>query len=192
MKDRTQGLWRIHAVGAAVILALLASVLILIVRPRIAAAARAVDERLTLVSLEDEVSLSGSRAQSARESATSLLTEMEDKPAVLGPSRDLNRRVGQISAAAEFLGLKVVELIPGTETANPSHLKYPIRFRATGPYAALPGFLRSLHGAFPDLAVVNVSVRANPVDSAENRTRVQSLIAIDFEWYADRDAVLAR
>jgi hypothetical protein len=192
MRTNTPGLWRIHAAGAGVILALVAAVLVLIVRPRLAAAARAVEERLTLVGLEEEVRLSGSRSHDTRRAAAALLAEIEGKPAVLGPAADLNRRVGQISAAAEFLGLKVIELIPGAEDPLPSHVKYPIRLRATGPVSAVPGFLRSLHGAFPDLAVVNISVRANPVDSAENATRVQALTSVDFEWYAEREAVPAR
>jgi hypothetical protein len=183
-----QALWRIHVTGAGVILALIAAVLLLIVRPRVAAAAQAVQERLALAGLEEEVRLSASRSQTARNSAASLLAEIEHKPAVLGPATDLNRRVGQISAAAEFLGLKVIELLPGTEIVERSHVVYPIRLRATGPVSVIPGFLRSLHGAFPDLAVVNISVRANPVDSAENATRVQSLTSVDFEWYAERDA----
>jgi hypothetical protein len=183
-----QGLWRIHTAGAGVILALIAAVLLLIVRPRVAAAAQAVQERLTLAGLEEEVRLSASRSQTARINAASLLAEIEDKPPVLGPAADLNRRVGQISAAAEFLGLKVIELLPGTETIERSRVIYPIRLRATGPVSAVPGFLRSLHGAFPDLAVVNVSVQANPVDSAENATRVQALTSVVFEWYAEREA----
>ena len=40
---------------------------------------------------------------------------------------------------------------------------------------------------FPDLAVVSVRLSANPADSAENGQRALAQLAVDFEWYAERD-----
>ena len=74
-----------------------------------------------------------------------------------------------------------------------SHVRFPIKLRGVGPASAGPAMLRDLHKAFPDLAVVGVTIRANPADVAEQSAeegrsvRAEALVSVDFEWYAMRE-----
>jgi hypothetical protein len=180
---------RIHAAGAAAVLLVVAAVAGLVVRPRIEADARARDAERTLVELRREAEAAAARAASARETAARIDTELDAQPATLGPATRLNERVGAVSARAEALGLRVVELVPGNEVPAPSHVKFPIRLRAAGPADAGPRLLRDLHRAFPDLAVVGLRVSSNPAEAGGGRAVAQ--LAVDFEWYAEREGAAA-
>lgn len=176
---------RIHAAGAVSVLLVVAAVAVLVVRPRVEADARSREAERTLVDLRREAEASAARAAAAREAAAKVDAELDAQPVTLGPASRLNERVGAVSAKAEALGLRVVELVPGGEVAAASHVKFPIRLRAAGPADAGPRLLRELHRAFPDLSVVGLRVSANPAEAEQGRVTAQ--LAVDFEWYAERE-----
>ncbi len=185
--------WRFHAAGAASILLAVGAVYGSLVRPRLASAAHAAESRRELAEVRAEFEMSLSRAKTAQEAAARLESEALKQAITLLPATQLNARVGLVSARAERLGLRILELVPGNEMVEASHVHFPIKLRAVGPASAGPALLRDLHSAFPDLAVVGVTIRANPADAAERSAddgqpaRAEALVSVDFEWYAIRE-----
>lgn len=184
------GPWRIHAAGAAFILLTIGAVIGLVIFPRLEAGAVARQAELTLVTVRDESRAASSRAEAAKSAALKLQTEVDAHTRKLGPVSLLNERVGQISSRAEKLGMRILELLPGNETVEATHTKFPIKLRAVGPASAAPELLRSLHASFSDLAVIALEIRANPIDSAEQAQRAQAQLSIDFIWFAERDGAV--
>lgn len=181
------GMWKIHGAGVAACLVVLGAVLALVVRPRLEAEAAAHEADRTLASLREESELALKRAKTAEDAAAALQKDLDAQPLTLGPASRLNDRIASVSASAEKLGLKILELVPGVELPAASHSRFPIRLRAAGPADAGPSLLRELHRQFPDLSVVSVKLSANPADSAESGRRALAQLAVDFEWYAERD-----
>jgi len=142
--------------------------------------------------------MSISRAKNAQEAALKLEAEASKQTITLLPASQLNARVGLVSASAERLGLRILELVPGNEIIEQSHVHFPIKLRGVGPASAGPALLRDLHAAFPDLAVVGVSIRANPVDAAERSAddgkpaRAEALVSVDFVWYAKGEGAASK
>lgn len=186
--------WRIHAIGAGLIVAVVGAVYGVVVRPRLEAGARAAEARRELAEVRAEAEQSMSRAKTVQTLAETLGAEAAKQKIKLQPPSKLNERVAVVSAAAERLGLRILELVPGNEVTEASHVHFPIRLRGVGPASAGPALLRDLHGSFPDLAVVGVTIRANPADAAEQAgtagkaARAEALVSVDFEWYAASDA----
>ena len=190
--------WRYHAAGAASILAVVAAVYGSVVRPRLVSGARAAESRRELAEVRADAEMSISRAKNAQEAALKLEAEASKQTITLLPASQLNARVGLVSASAERLGLRILELVPGNEIVEQSHVHFPIKLRGVGPASAGPALLRDLHVAFPDLAVVGVSIRANPVDAAERAAddgkpaRAEALVSVDFVWYAKGDGAASK
>lgn len=190
--------WRYHAAGTASILFVAASVYAWVVRPRLDSGARAAESLRELAQVRADAELSLARAKAAHDAATRFDAEAAKKAITLLSPNQLNARVGIVSARAERLGLRILELAPGNEVVEASHVHFPIKLRALGPASAGPALLRDLHAAFHDLAVVGLSIRANPADAAERAAdegkavRAEALVSIDFEWYATREGMLSK
>lgn len=171
----------IHLGGVAAVALVLSVFSIVIVRPR----TRAADDvaRLGWEISEAERKIEAQRATGERAIAelAKLRTQLEAEPAVLGPVSKLNARLAEVSKRAESMGIRVVELVPGTEQKGSAAVKVPIRLRGEGTYAAITGLLARTHADFPDLAVAKLSIKGEP-----NNPESPASISIDFEWYAER------
>ncbi|XVJ59558.1 MAG: hypothetical protein HEQ23_09190 [Tepidisphaera sp.] len=193
-RDMTVKHWRLHAIGAGLVVALIGAVYGVVVRPRLEAGARAAEARRELAEVRAEAEISMTRAKNAQTLAEKLTAEAAQQKIELLPASKLNERVAVVSAVAEKLGLRILELVPGNESTEASHVHFPIKLRGVGPASAGPALLRDLHAAYPDLAVVGVTIRANPADAAEQTeaagkpARAEALVSVDFEWYAVGEA----
>lgn len=183
----SNSVWRVHAVGGIVAAGIVAAAVVLVVQPRLQAGAQARMAKETLLTVRTEAEQARGRAELAQKQATELQTELDNSRITLISAAHLNERVGQISDRAERLGLKILELVPGTEIDAGANLRFPVRLRAVGPAAAGPKLLGELHETFADLAVVGLTIRANPADAAESDQPAQAHLSIDFEWYAERE-----
>lgn len=94
-----------------------------------------------------------------------------------------NERLGELSAAAEIMGLTLDELRPGAVVWDRRFGAVPIRLSGSGGFEPFVAFLRVIASSFPDIRVVSFNLGAQPASPSNVPTFSTELV-----WFTQPQA----
>lgn len=160
----------IHAIGASVILAALGVVFFGGVRPIMEQ--RRVERAATVEAAALRVDLNLARTEFAEveRARDEVEARVGSSRVELQPLGALNAQVAGLTALLEGAGLTIESMTPGQPERAARHASVRIRVVGRGSYTGATRALDALHGAFPDVHVELVRVRAGSAGASEDGT----------------------
>jgi Tfp pilus assembly protein PilO len=106
-------------------------------------------------------------------------TALRGHPVRLEDVRSINRRLARINALAAGRGLDVQGVEPGAVVRGMRYQTIDVKLTGGGGYEGCARFLRDLHDAFPDTAVIALKLYGSPQE-------VDAPLSFDLQlrWYA--------
>jgi Tfp pilus assembly protein PilO len=169
----------IHAIGAAVAVAISLAAVLVVVRP----ALRMQAERATMKREHDQQLRLLNELDSTRGGVQGELSRIEDQLAAsevhLQSSRHLNARIAHIVESAAEGDIDIHETRPGSVQDHQRYLTVPIVLAGRGSYSNCAAFLHQLHETLPDTGVMEFELTGNPADR-----ETPAIFRFNLVWYA--------
>jgi len=177
--SQESGIWRFWRIDATALSACLVMVVTLALgglRPLVQRRAACQVQEQQLAREQDQLAAAQTTVSQTDRRLDALQRSLSGCSIRLETVGSLNRRLGELTALAGEMELKVNETASGKPVATEHYYVIPIRLNGTGAYDRCTCFVHQLRVRFPDIRLSRVELTGNPDGTG--------LLKLELRWYA--------